>query len=134
MIPVGIDDLNLDAGTLSLEASELAVGRGQDPRQLERLQLLRRSVLPPLEDPVSLAVNAAWPVLEGVDRSKVRLMLLATESGVDFAKPLSSYVHQHLRLPANCRHLELKHACYAGTVALRMACSWLQQNPGQIAL
>jgi 3-hydroxy-3-methylglutaryl CoA synthase len=134
MSQVGIDDLNVYAGTLRLEASELARGRGTNGADLERLQLVRRSVLAPIEDPVTLAVNAAWPVLEGVDRSRVRLLLVATESGVDFAKPLSSYVHEHLRLPPNCRHAELKHACYGGTIGLKLGCAWLQQNPGALAL
>jgi 3-hydroxy-3-methylglutaryl CoA synthase len=43
-------------------------------------------------------------------------------------------VHAHLGLPANCRHVEMKHACYAGTLALRAACAWLQGNPEAQAL
>jgi 3-hydroxy-3-methylglutaryl CoA synthase len=134
MIPVGIDDLNVDAGTLRIDANLIAAGRGKNPQDWARLQLLQRSVLPPFEDPVTLAVNAAWPLLESTDRARVRLLLIATESGVDFAKPLTGYVHQHLGLPANCRHMEVKHACYAGTVALRLACAWLQTNPEAQAL
>jgi 3-hydroxy-3-methylglutaryl CoA synthase len=134
MIPVGIDDLNVDGGTLKLLATELAAGRGTRPEDHARLQLIERGVLPPFEDPVTLAVNAAWPLLQSTDRSRVRLLLVATESGVDFAKPLTSYVHEHLKLPANCRHMEVKHACYAGTMALRLASTWLRENPKAQAL
>jgi len=130
----GIDDINVDAGTLLIEAADIARGRGHSPDEQARLLILRRSVLPAFEDPVTLAVNAAWPIVESSGRSNIRLLIVATESGVDFAKPLSSYVHEHLRLPSNCRHLEVKHACYAGTAALRLACGWLRDNPESKAL
>jgi 3-hydroxy-3-methylglutaryl CoA synthase len=43
-------------------------------------------------------------------------------------------VHKHLGLSQSCRHFELKHACYGGTAALRMASAWVQAQPNRRAL
>lgn len=131
---VGIDDLNVYGSTLTVDAVELATARGTSEREARRLRLLRRSLPPSFEDPVSLAVNAARPLTDPRDPGRYGMLIVATESGVDYAKPLSSYVHKYLGMSHNCRHAEVKHACFAGTVALRMASSWVRCNPSQRAL
>lgn len=130
MIAVGIDDLNVYGSALCVEAVDLAVARGRAARTVTSIGLLRRSLAPPFEDPVTLAVNAARPLAV----EKIGLLIVATESGVDFAKPLSSYVHRWLGLPARCRHIEVKHACYAGTAALQLAAAWVREEPTRQAL
>jgi 3-hydroxy-3-methylglutaryl CoA synthase len=127
---VGIDDLNVYGSALSVAAVDLARARGGSERQVTGLGLLRRSLPPAFEDPVTLAANAARPLpTEGVE-----LLVVASESGVDFAKPISSYVHRHLGLAARCRHVEVKHACYGGTAGLLLAAAWVRANPGKRAL
>lgn len=131
MIPtVGIDDLNVYGSTLSVAAADIARARGQSERSVTNLGLLRRSLPPAFEDPVTLAANAARPLVDG----NVDLLVVATESGVDYAKPLSSYLHKHLGLGARCRHIEVKHACYGGTCALQLAASWVGAAAGRRAL
>lgn len=131
---VGIDDINVYGSTLAVDATALAMHRGTSERDANRLRLLRRSLAPSFEDPVTLAVNAAKPLTDAEDPERYGLLIVATESGVDYAKPLSSYVHRHLGLSHRCRHLEVKHACYAGTAALRLAGDWVRAHPGQRAL
>ena len=124
--PVGIDDLNVYGSTLAVDFAALAAARGASPRELAATGFTRRSVTPPYEDPVTLAVNAALPVVTRAGRAAFDLLIVATESGVDYGKPLSAYVHEQLGLPSRCRNLELKHACYAGTGAIQLAAAGLR--------
>jgi hydroxymethylglutaryl-CoA synthase len=88
------------------------------------------SVVPPGEDVVTLAANAVLALQDKVgDFSDVDTLLFATESGADFSKASGIFVHQLLNLPARCRVVELKQACYAATAGLQLALPMLQQNP-----
>lgn len=122
---VGIDNLNLYASSLCIEAAEIFKTRGRALKVLERQKLLRRSLVPNFEDPVTLAVNAAKPIVEVDGPESFELLIVATESGVDYGKPLSSYVHRYLNLPSRCRNFEAKHACYAGTAGFQLAAPWV---------
>ncbi|MEM7413435.1 MAG: hydroxymethylglutaryl-CoA synthase [Myxococcota bacterium] len=131
---VGIDDLHLYAGSLAVDAATIVAGRGNPADEVARLKLQRRSLAPQFEDPVTLAVNAAKPVVASNDPRPIELLIVATESPVDDGKPLSSYVHHYLDLGHRCRNVEVKHACYAGTASLRLASSWVATNPEKRAL
>lgn len=134
--PIGIDDINLYAGRFAVDFESIARARGLSARELDVVQFRRRSVTTPSEDPVTLAATAALPLVEAAGRDQFGLLIAATESGLDYGKPLSSYIHRHLGLSARCRHLELKYACYGGTAAIHFAVSWLRSEaaPGQKAL
>lgn len=124
---LGIEKINLYAGGLCLDAVALAEARGiTRERAVEQLMLGTRSVLPAYEDAVTLAVNAGKRLLADTDRAQVGLLIVATESAVDFGKPVSTWVHRFCELPPNCRNFEIKHACYGGTAAMRMATAWLE--------
>lgn len=124
---LGIEKINLYASGLSLDAVKLAEARGiTRERAVEQLMLGTRSVLPAYEDAVTLAVNAGKRLLADADRAQVGLLIVATESAVDFGKPVSTWVHRFCDLPPNCRNFEVKHACYGGTAAMRMATAWLE--------
>jgi len=133
--PVGIDDMNLYGSTLSVDNAEVAAARGTS-RYMDLVRIRRRSIAPLCEDPVTLAVNAALPLVEAVGPDAFELLIVATESGLDYGKPLSSYVHRHLGLTSRCRNLEVKHACYGGTASLQLACAWIRSEaaPGKKAL
>ena len=131
---VGIDDLNVYGSSLCVEAQAIAQARGTPEREFQRLKLIRRSLAPSFEDPVTLAVNAAKPILQDTEPSDFDLLIVATESGVDYGKPLSSYVHRYLGLGHRCWNVEMKHACYAGTAALRLAATWVECHPKRRAL
>jgi 3-hydroxy-3-methylglutaryl CoA synthase len=126
MKPVGIEKLNIYGCSLCLVLSELAAARGKDPNVLERDYLIRvRSLNPLYEDVVTMAANAAAPLLSTEDREQIGLLIFATESGMDFSKPVSTNVHEALGLPPNVRNFELKHACYGGVAALECALNWI---------
>lgn len=129
---VGIDDLNVYGSTLAVDARAIHAARGTPVETADKLQLLRRSLPPPWEDPVTMAVNAARPLVDRPDA--FALLIVATESGVDYAKPLSAYVHRHLRLSERAFHLEVKHACFGATAALQLAAAWVASHPDQRAL
>jgi len=128
MIRAGIDDLNIYGSALCLELAELARVRGLPAKDLQSVGFDRRTVTPPYEDPVTLAVNAAKPLVDAAGPNTFELLLVATESGVDYGKPLSSYVHRYLGLGPRCRNVEIKHACYGGTAALQLASSWVRSG------
>ena len=90
----------------------------------------------PFEDVITLAVNAAMPMLTAADRDAIRLLIVATESAPDQEKPVSSWVHRFLGLRSDCRNFEVKHACYGATGALQVAIGWLMSavDPGAKAL
>jgi hydroxymethylglutaryl-CoA synthase len=134
---VGIEKISIYPGTLSLEMAALAEARRDDPRHVrEQLLVDERSVNPPWEDPVTMAVNAASRMLTDEDRASIALLLVCSESGVDQEKPMSTWVHRYLGLPSRCRNLEVKHACYSGTGSLHLASSWVRSGvaPGKKAL
>lgn len=134
---VGIEKINLYAGRLYLDISELAKIRGQNPEYIaNHLMCFQRSVIPVYEDAVTLAVNAAKRLLSEEDLQDIELLIVSTESAVDFGKPISTWVHRFCNLPANCRNFEIKHACYGGTGSLKIAASWVAAGirPGKKAL
>ncbi len=135
---LGIEKLRVWPGTLALDFAELARERGLDPEHLRKELLVdERSLNPPWEDAVTMAVNAAAPLLTDEDRERIEVLIVGTETAVDMEKPISSWVHRFLDLRPECRNYEIKHACYAGTAALQTALAWLASgllSPGAKAL
>lgn len=132
--PVGIDDLSVYGSTLCVDVRAICEARGTSVEAAQRLGLVRKSLAPGFEDPVTLAANAARPLVDAYGKDAFELLLIGTESGVDFAKPLTSYVHHHLGLSERGFHLELKHACFGATAGLNLATAWVRSNPGKRAL
>jgi polyketide biosynthesis 3-hydroxy-3-methylglutaryl-CoA synthase-like enzyme PksG len=129
---VGIEAINAYVGRASLGVRELFEARGLDSRRSANLMMERKSVNLPNEDPVTNAVNAAKPLLDAMteaDRDTIELVVVGTESGLDFGKPISTYVHHHLGLSRGCRSFEVKHACYGGTAALQTAAAIVGTSP-----
>jgi hydroxymethylglutaryl-CoA synthase len=136
---VGIEKIHLYGGRAYLNIADLTTSRGGDVQDLTRRQLVpyeTRAIVPPYEDSVTLAVNAAERLLSPEDREQIELIVVATESAVDFGKPISTWVQRFCKLPAHSRNFEVKHMCYGGTAALRVAASWVASNvrPGKKAL
>jgi 3-hydroxy-3-methylglutaryl CoA synthase len=122
----GIEKIGVYPGSLALAMSQLCAARGHDPADIRDTMMIdERSVNPVWEDPVTMAVNAANPMLTEADREQIELLIVASESGVDQEKPLSTWVHRYLRLTPHCRNFEVKHACYGGTAGLHMALNWV---------
>ncbi len=135
----GIEDISVYAGRAFLDVGCLAQARGLDLARMQNLLMKQKSAALHFEDAVSFAVNAAKPVVDRLGaaaQARVELLIVATESGLDFGKPMSTYIHHYLGLGRHCRTFELKHACYAGTAALQMAAAFVHSgcSPGARAL
>ncbi|NEO84959.1 MAG: hydroxymethylglutaryl-CoA synthase family protein [Spirulina sp. SIO3F2] len=135
---IGIEKLTVYAGRLRLDIPDLVAARDALDAAYVQTQLMceQRSVYPPFEDAVTLAVNAAKAILTPEDLESIALLIVGTESAVDCGKPVSTWVHRLCGLKANCRNFEVKHACYGTTGALKMASAWLatQNDPTKKAL
>lgn len=136
---VGIESIHGYCGELALDIKTLFEARGLDLTRFSNLLMEKKSVALPCEDPVTYAVNAAKPLIDELapaDKDRIELVITASESGLDFGKSLSTYVHSYLCLSPHCRLFEIKQACYAGTAALQMAAHWVASNvsPGAKAL
>ena len=136
---VGIEAMNVFGGSAYLDVAELARHRKLDTARFAGLLMKQRTVPLPYEDPVTFAVNAARPLLDTLgppDENRIELLITCTESGIDFGKSLSTYLHHHLGLSRNCRLFEIKQACYAATAGLQMAVNFIlaQTSPGARAL
>lgn len=139
MFNVGIEAINFFGGTACLNVRHLAEYRKLDTTRFENLLMKEKSVILPYEDPVTLGVNAAKPIIDSLseeEKNKIELLITCTESGIDFGKSLSTYVHDYLGLSRNCRLMEIKNACYSGTAGFQMAVNFIlsQSSPGAKAL
>ncbi len=138
-MPVGIEAINAYVGQAAIDIRTLFATRGLDMSRFDNLMMQQKSVGIPCEDPVTNAVNAAKPLIDQLSeaqKNKIELVIMATESGLDFGKSLSTYVHKYLGLSRRCRLFETKQACYAGTASLQMAASFIasQASQGAVAL
>jgi hydroxymethylglutaryl-CoA synthase len=111
-----------------LDLEDLARARGVDPAKYTHgLGAREMAVAEPGEDTVSLAAAAARRALEiaGLDPRDLGLLVVGTETGVDHAKPVASFVHGLLDLPRAMRVYDTQHACYGGTAGLMTAIEWI---------
>jgi polyketide biosynthesis 3-hydroxy-3-methylglutaryl-CoA synthase-like enzyme PksG len=136
---VGIEAMNVFGGTAYLDVAELARHRNLDTARFENLLMKQKTVALPYEDPVTFAVNAAKPLVDSLssaEKDRIELLITCTESGIDFGKSMSTYIHHHLGLNRNCRLFEIKQACYSGTAGFQMAVNFIlsKVSPGAKAL
>lgn len=130
MLNVGIDKLAFYTSRYALDLGTLARARGIDPEKYYTgLGQHKMAILPPDEDIVTMAANAGREAMKDQDPNQIAMLLFATESGIDQSKAAGIYVHDLLGLPERCRTIELKQACYSGTMALQLALPFLRENP-----
>lgn len=139
MSAVGIEAMNVFGGAAFLDVTELARHRNLDSVRFQNLLMKQKTVALPFEDPVTFGASAAKPILDSLsqaERDRIELLVTCTESGIDFGKSMSTYLHHYLGLKRNCRLFELKQACYSGTAGFQMAVSFIlsQASPGAKAL
>jgi hydroxymethylglutaryl-CoA synthase len=131
---VGIERLGAYVPPWVLPMEALATARGVPLEKLVHgLGVREMAIAPPCEDVVTLAASAGARCLRAarVDPGEIGLLLVATETGVDHAKPVGIFVHELLGIGRQCRVYELKHACYAGTAALMTAADWVRAGGGR---
>ncbi|MCS6772088.1 MAG: hydroxymethylglutaryl-CoA synthase [Kiritimatiellae bacterium] len=132
---VGIDSIRFYTSHYFVDLRTLAAVRGVDPdKYLMGIGQEKMAIPPPDEDIVTMAASAALPIIERDGMENIELLLFSTESGIDQSKAAGIFVHGLLGLPARCRTLELKQACYSGTAALQLACAYISRRPDARAL
>lgn len=139
MSPVGIESMNIFGGTAYVDVMQLAKHRKLDTARFENLLMKEKAVALPYEDAITCGVNAARPIIESLseaEKNRIELLITCSESGIDFGKSMSTYIHHYLGLNRNCRLFELKQACYSGTAGFQMAINFIlsQTSPGAKAL
>ncbi len=139
MTPVGIEAMNVFAGSACLDVNKLAEHRKLDMSRFENLMMKEKTVALPYEDPITFGVNAAKPIVDALspeEKDRIEMVITSTESAFDFGKSMSTYCHHHLGLNRNCRLFELKNACYSGVAGFQMAVNFIlsQTSPGAKAL
>ena len=127
---VGIDQISFYTSQYFLDLRTLAQARSVDPdKYVLGIGQEKMGIPPPDEDVVTLAANAAFALKEKGALDGVETLLFATESGIDQSKAAGLFVHSLLDLPARCRVVELKQACYSATAGLRMAMGLVAMRP-----
>lgn len=124
---LGIAAIGMAIPQYALPLPELAKLRGTDPAQYTAsLGCEMMALCAENENVITLAVRAAQRALANWHGSvdQIGMVVVATETGIDMSRPLSSWVMSELAIKGNIRAYEVKHACYAGTVAVRQALEW----------
>ncbi|KIC00730.1 3-hydroxy-3-methylglutaryl-ACP synthase [Flavobacterium sp. JRM] len=135
----GIEAINIYCGSAVINVVELAKHRQLNIDRFENLLMKEKTVPMPYEDPISNGVNAAKPILDALTEEEIEsidMLISCSESGIDFGKSMSTYMHDYLKLSRNCRLFELKNACYSGTAGLQMAVNFILSGtaPGRKVL
>lgn len=136
---VGIEAINFYGGPAYIEVIDIFRARDLNLERFDNLMMEKKSVGLPCEDAVTNGVNAAKPIIDQLseeEKNRIELVITSSESGLDFGKSLSTYIHDYLGLSRNCRLFEIKQACYGGTAAFQMASCFVasQVSPGAKAL
>lgn len=125
---VGIEAIAFHSPEHYIELADLAQARGVDPQKyIKGLGQVKMAVATPMEDTVTLAVNAARKALDKfhIDYRDIGTLVVGTESGVDHSKPVAVYLHEALGLRSNCQTYETKHACFGAMAAVFSANDWI---------
>jgi len=132
---VGIEAINVYVARAYIDIRELFMARQLNVARFDNLMMQSKSINLPCEDPVTNAVNAAKPIIDKLsdkERNSIEMIITSSESGLDFGKSLSTYIHSYLGLSKHCRLFEVKQACYGGTASLQMAMNYIASgvSPG----
>lgn len=132
---IGIDKINFYTSNLYTDMVDLAHARNEDPNKyLIGIGQNKQAVIPPTQDAVTLAANAADPMLSKEDRQKIDLIIFGTENGVDNSKSAAVYLQNLLNLSNHARAFEVKQACYGASAGLQIAHDYIAAHPGHEAL
>src|SRR5262245_27612432 len=111
MVRAGIEAINIDGGAVFLDVEELAEYRRLNNARFANLLMKQKTVPLPYEDAITFGINAAKPLLDRMteeEKQSIELVIACSESGIDFGKSISTYLHHYLGLSRNCRLFEVK--------------------------
>lgn len=132
---IGINKINFYTSNLDIGMIDLAHARHEDPNKyLMGIGQNKQAVIPNTQDAVTLAANAAEPMLSASDRKRIHLIIVGTENGVDNSKSTAVYLQHLLHLNNDAMAFEVKQACYGATAGLQIAHDYIANHPDQEAL
>ncbi|WP_127849775.1 hydroxymethylglutaryl-CoA synthase [Lacticaseibacillus hulanensis] len=132
---IGIDRLGLYSPNYYVDLAELATARGVDPNKfIIGIGQSEQAVPPAAEDVVTMGANAASEFIDDIDQSKLGMVILGTETGIDASKSGAVIIQNLLQLPKHVRTYEIKQACYGGTAGLMAARDYVAAHPDRTAL
>ena len=137
MVNVGIEKIDFYGGACQIEVSEIFRQRGLNIDRYANLLMNKKSVGLPFEDAVTNGVNAAMGIIERLtsdEISKIKMVITASESGVDFGKSLSTFIYEFLPLETDVRLFDIKQACYGLTAAFKLAATHICCYPDEKVL
>ena len=132
----GISGIGIAVPRNILRLEDLARARGIPPGKFIN-GLGQESFAVPCtnQDSVTLAADALDDLIRrtGIDPGDIGRLVVGTETEVDHAKSISSYLMDLFPLPRTCETFEVKQACIGGTYALNDAMDWSSLR-GKIAV
>lgn len=132
---IGIDKIGFFTPHLYVDMIQLAKAREVDPDKFTiGIGQDKMAVVPPTQDSVTMAANAAKSILDDDDKAHIDLIIFGTETGVDHSKSGATYVHRLLGLKPAARSIEMKQACYAATAGIQMAKAHVALHPNSRVL
>lgn len=135
MAIIGIDKMSFFSPHQYIDMVDLANARNEEPdKYLIGIGETEQAVVPPTQDVVTMAANAADQLLTAEERAEIDTIIFATESGIDNSKSAAVYVQRLLGLNEYARTIEMKQACYAGTYGLMQARDYVALHPGSKVL
>ena len=148
---VGIDAMSFYVPSIYLDLKTLAPSRNLDYEKLSKGLGVLKMALPDVnEDAASMAANAVWKLIKdyNLNPKDIGRLYVGTESGLDGAKPIATYVLGMLneRLQEenktdsttaffeNCDALDMTFACIGGVDALQNTLDWARGNQNRIGI
>jgi hydroxymethylglutaryl-CoA synthase len=148
-LPVGIDAISFYVPPIYLDLQTLAPSRNIDYDKLSKgLGVLKMALPDSCEDAASMAANAVWKLLQtyNIKPETIGRIYVGTESGIDGAKPIATYILEmlnaklqedsktHKQFFENCDAIDMTFACIGGVDALHNTLDWARANEDRVGI
>lgn len=150
-VQVGIDAMSFYVPSIYLDLKTLAPSRNLDYDKLSKGLGVLKMALPDVnEDAASMAANAVLKLINdyNLNPKEIGRLYIGTESGLDGAKPIATYVLGMLNeklqeeqnsnskeeLFENCDAIDMTFACIGGVDALQNTLDWARNNKNRIGI
>lgn len=139
----GIDALSFDVAKLHLPIKTLAQARNIEPEKLEKgLGLIKMTLPDTHQDSVVFAANALTKLIQDnqIDLNEISRIYVGTESSIDNAKPIGSYLVDLMEQKfgedtlAECDVVDFTFACIGGVDAMQNCLDFIKLNPTKKAV
>ena len=127
---IGIDKINFFTPNAYVDLVDVANARGIDPNKFTiGIGQNEMAQQPRTQDAYTMAANAAYPLMDEIEKEKIDLIIFGTESASDASKSGAVILQNLLGIQKYCRCYEIKQACYGATAGLMTAISHIHQHP-----